>query len=51
MPRMHKLDSLVEFQVKDEGLAEGLHQEAALGQMDGLGRREEKRQLPFMNLC
>lgn len=33
---------LVEFQVKDEGCAEGLHQEAALGQMDGLreGGRE-----------
>lgn len=34
------VDLLVEFQVKDEGCAEGLHQEAALGQMDGL--REEK---------
>lgn len=34
------VDLLVELQVKDEGGAEGLHQEAALGQMDGL--REEK---------
>lgn len=30
------VDLLVEFQVKDEGCAKGLHQEAALGQMDGL---------------
>lgn len=29
-------DSLVKLQVKDEGWAEGLHQEAALGQMDRL---------------
>lgn len=50
MPRMCKLDSLVEFQVKDEGLAEGIHQEAALGQMDGLGRGEDKTPLPRMNL-
>lgn len=37
------VDLLVEFQIKDEGCAEGLHQEAALGQMDGLreGGREE----------
>lgn len=36
---------LVEFQVKDEWSAEGLHQEAALGQMDGLreGWREESK--------
>lgn len=31
-----RVDLLVEFQVKDEGCAEGLHQEAALGQMDRL---------------
>ena len=30
---------LVEFQVKDEGCAERLHQEAALGQMDRLRER------------
>ena len=44
---------LVEFQVKDEGCAEGLHQETALGQMDGLGeeRREtwEKEVIKFVN--
>lgn len=34
-----QFDLLVEFQVKGEGRAEGLHQEAAPGQMDGL--REE----------
>lgn len=40
-------DLLVEFQIKYEGVAKGLHQEAGLGQMDGLkdrgggkGRRE-----------
>lgn len=33
-------DLLVELQVKDEGRAEGLHREAALSQMDGLGARE-----------
>lgn len=32
---------LVEFQVKDEGRSEGLHQEAALGQMDVLGGGDE----------
>lgn len=44
-------DLLVELQVKDEGFAKGLHQEAALGQMDGLrgrwrvyrGRHEDER--------
>lgn len=43
-------DLLVEFQVKDEGYAKGLYQEAALGQMDRLseetlrgGVRERKR--------
>lgn len=41
-------DLLVEFQVKDEGYAKGLHQEAALGQMEGLreggevGRRAKR---------
>ena len=43
------VDSLVEFQVQDEGSAKGLYQETALGQMDRLrvgwrergGRREE----------
>ena len=37
-------DLLIEFQVKDEGCAKGLHQEAALGQMDGLrgGLRAEE---------
>lgn len=40
-------DLLVELQVKDEGRAEGLHQEAALGQMDGLregGRRSWEKE-------
>lgn len=43
-------DLLVEFQVKDEGYAKGLYQEAALGQMDRLseetlrgGVRERER--------
>lgn len=39
---------LVEFKVKDERSAEGLYQEAALGQMDGLkrrGRRSKKKTL------
>lgn len=37
-------DLLVELQVQDEGCAEGLQREAALGQMDGLreGRRDER---------
>lgn len=42
------VDLLVELQVKGEGRAEGLHQEAALGQMDGLregGRRRCKKQI------
>ena len=30
------VDSLVEFQVQDEGSAKGLYQETALGQMDRL---------------
>lgn len=34
---------LVEFQVKDEGGSEGLHQEAALGQMDVLGDVKNRR--------
>lgn len=33
---------LVEFQVKDERCAKGFHQEAALGQMDGLREAERK---------
>lgn len=36
-------DLLVEFQVKDEGLAEGFHREAALSQMDGLVGESKER--------
>lgn len=36
-------DLLVELQVKDEGLAEGFHREAALSQMDGLVGESKER--------
>lgn len=46
-----KFNLLVEFQVKDEGCFEGLHQKAGLGQVDVLVKvkfRRMEMRIPFL---
>lgn len=44
-----KSNLLIEFKVKNEGRSKGLHQEAALGQMNNLGEVKFRRMK--MSIC